>query len=106
MSDSEQARRLTELLQARPVLASRDGSSTNGNVNGMLLEDIKSFFETDAHSDIYSKENLGADSYLVTGQPCHGGYTDVQAEHDAQANREVELSPNKLRSSAIESSKD
>ena len=44
------------------------------------LDAIRSFFEDEAVTTIYSKENLGSESYVQPGHPCHGGYEDVDSE--------------------------
>lgn len=42
------------------------------------LDAIRNFFEDEAVTTIYSKENLGSESYVQPGHPCHGGYEDVE----------------------------
>ena len=44
------------------------------------LDAIRSFFEDEAVTTIYSKENLGSESYVQLGHPCHGGYEDVESK--------------------------
>ncbi len=40
------------------------------------LASRKKGFEDDIKTDPYSKENASSDSYVVTGQPGHGGYIE------------------------------
>ncbi len=57
-------------------VAAQTHSPSETRRSGDGLAAIRSFFEDQAVTDLYSKENLGSGSYTQPGLPCHGGYEE------------------------------
>ena len=72
MSQSDPLRTFTP----KPGSATREPAVDTTKVKPDGLDRIRHFFEDESVSDIYSKENLGSESYTQPGHPCHGGYED------------------------------
>ena len=82
MDASESARKLTNQLADRESSPREVSPSTKpaGNPSSDLsLEGIRHFFD-ESEFDIYTKENIGPESYRLPGEPCHGGYATEPKE--------------------------
>ncbi len=73
MSRESRARRVTNKFVPRSQQVPVDEKAP-ASTDQDLWAEVRRFFEDDIETDPYSKENASSDSYVVTGQPCHGGY--------------------------------